>query len=134
MYCGCDADAPMHPSRETQTMFNMMRLAVTDPLLWAAATFAYPAYHADLQLRGSAPVLLAAWMGVMLTAVLGWQYRNAAYLLPLVPALALLAAAWGPFRTRRYAPWILAVLAAALLLKPTPPRLPLGLDFSARNL
>ena len=36
----------------------------------------------------------------MVGAALGWQYRNAAYLLPLVPALALLAAAWGPFRTR----------------------------------
>src|SRR5260370_24883145 len=127
MYCGCDADAPMHPSRETQTMFNMMRLAVTDPLLWAAATFAYPAYHADLRRRGSAPVLLAAWMGVMLTAVLGWQYRNAAYLLPLVPALALLAAAWGPFRTRRDTPWMLAAPAAALLINHPAPEPPLGL-------
>ncbi len=36
----------------------------------------------------------------MLGAALGWQYRNAAYLLPLVPALALLAAAWGPSARR----------------------------------
>ena len=64
---------------------------------------AIPAFLSDLRRRGSAPVLLTAWIAVMVAALLGWQYRNASYLLPLVPALALLAAAWGPFRTRRYA-------------------------------
>ncbi len=107
---GFGAGAPPQTSRENQALFYLMRLAVTDPLLLAAATVPIPAFLADLRRRGSAPVLLAAWMGVMLTAVLGWQYRNAAYLLPLVPALALLAAAWGPFRTRRYAPWMLIIL------------------------
>ena len=40
-------------------------------------------------------------MGMMVAAVLGWQYRNAAYLLPLIPALALLTAGWSPVRARR---------------------------------
>jgi hypothetical protein len=52
-------------------------------------------------------------------------------LLPLVPALALLAAAWGPFRTRHYAPWMLVVLAAAFLIKASAPELPWGLDYRA---
>ena len=54
--------------------------------------------------------MLAAWIAVMLGAIVGWQYRNAAYLLPLVPALALLAAGWGPFRTPHYARWMLVAL------------------------
>ena len=53
------------------------------------------------------------------------------YLLPLVPALALLAAAWGPFRTRRYAPWMVVVLAAAFLIKASAPEMPWGLDYRA---
>ena len=76
-------------------------------------------------------MLLAAWIVVMVAAVLGWQYRNASYLLPLVPALALLAAAWGPFRTRRYAAWMLVVLAAAFLIKASAPELPWGLNYRA---
>jgi hypothetical protein len=67
----------------------------------------------------------------MLAALLGWQYRSASYLLPLVPALALLAAAWGPFRTRRYADWMLVVLAAAFLVKISAPELPWGLNYRA---
>jgi hypothetical protein len=76
-------------------------------------------------------VLLAAWITVMPAAMLAWQYRNASYLLPLVPALALLAAAWGPFRTRQYAPWMLVALAAGFLVKSSAPELPWGLDYRA---
>jgi hypothetical protein len=112
-------------------LFYLMRLAVTDPLLLAAAAVALPAFVSDLRRRTSAPVLLAAWIAVMLAAMLGWQYRNASYLVPLVPALALLAAAWGPFRTRQYAHWMLVVLAAAFLIKASAPELPWGLDYRA---
>ena len=65
----------------------------------------------------------------MLAAMLGWQYRNAAYLLPLVPGLALLAAAGGPFRTPRYGPWMAVALACAFLIKASAPELPWGLDY-----
>jgi 4-amino-4-deoxy-L-arabinose transferase-like glycosyltransferase len=128
---GFGAGTPPQTSQENQALFYLMRLAVTDPLLLAVAVVAIPAFLRDLGRRGAAPVLLAAWMAVMLAAVLGWQYRNASYLLPLVPALALLAAAWGPFRTRQYAPWMLVVLAAAFLIKTSAPELPWGLDYRA---
>jgi hypothetical protein len=130
---GFGAGTPPQTSQENQALFYLMRLAVTDPLLLAAAAVALPGFLSDLRRRGGAPVLLAAWIGVVLVAVLGWQYRNAAYLLPLVPALALLAAAWGPFRTPRYAPWMLAALAAVFLIKTTAPDLPWGLDYRART-
>jgi hypothetical protein len=125
------AGAPPQTSNENPVLFYLMRLAVTDPLLLAVAAAAIPAFLRDLWRRGTAPVLLAAWIAVTLAAMLGWQYRNASYLLPLVPALALLAAAWGPFRTRQYAPWMLVALAAAFLVKSSAPELPWGLDYRA---
>jgi hypothetical protein len=130
---GFGAGTPPQISHENQALFYLMRLAVTDPLLLAAAAVALPGFLSDLRRRGGAPMLLAAWIGVVLVAVLGWQYRNGAYLLPLVPALALLAAGWGPFRTPRYAPWMLAALAAVFLIKTAAPDLPWGLDYRART-
>jgi 4-amino-4-deoxy-L-arabinose transferase-like glycosyltransferase len=128
---GFGAGAPPQTSRENRVLFYLMRLVATDPLLVAVAAAAIPAFLRDLRGRRTAPVLLAAWIAVMLAAMLGWQYRNASYLLPLVPALALLAAAWGPFRTRQYALWMLVVVAAGFLVKSSAPELPWGLDYRA---
>jgi hypothetical protein len=128
---GFGAGAPPQTSRENPALFYLMRLAATDPLLLAAAAVAIPAFLRDLRGRRTAPVLLASWMAIALAAMLAWQYRNASYLLPLVPALALLAAAWGPFRTRQAAPWMLVVLAAGFLVKSSAPELPWGLDYRA---
>lgn len=128
---GFGAGAPPQTSQENQALFYFMRLAITDPLLLAMAGMAVPAFVRDLGNRKSGPVLLAAWMVVVVGAALGWQYRNASYLLPLVPALALLAAAWGPLRTRQYAPWMAVVLGAAFLIKASAPGLPWGLDYRA---
>ena len=128
---GFGAGAPPQTSQENPALFYLMRLAATDPLLLAAAVVAIPAFLRDLRGRKGAPVLVAAWMAVTLASILGWQYRNAAYLLPLVPALALIAAGWGPFRTRQYAPWMLVALAAGLLIKVSAPEQPWGLDYRA---
>lgn len=125
---GYGAGAPPQTSRENQAVFYFMRLAATDPLLLAAAFSAIPAFFTDLRRRTAAATLMAAWIVVMLAAVLGWQYRNAAYLLPLIPALALLAAGWSPFATRRFAPWMWVAIAAAFLIKAGAPALPWGID------
>ena len=108
-----------------------MRLAVTDPLLLALAGMAVPEFVRDLRRRTSAPVLLAAWIVAGSAAALIWPHRNAGYLLPLVPALALLAAAWGPLRTRQYAPWMAVLLAMAFLIKAGEPAMLWGLDYRA---
>src|SRR4029077_15929464 len=100
----------------------------TDPLLLAAAFSALPGFIGDLRRRTSAATLLAAWMVILVAAVMGWQYRNASYLLPLVPALALLTAGWSPFATPRYARWMAVALAAAFLIKASAPSLPWGIN------
>jgi hypothetical protein len=105
-----------------------MRLAATDPLLLAAAASALPAFLSDLRRRTAASTLLACWIAIMLAAVLVWQYRNASYLLPLIPALAILTAGWTPFSAPRYAHWMLVVLAGAFLVKAVSPAAPWGLN------
>jgi len=62
-------------------------------------------------------------------AVFGWQYRNISYLLPMVPALAILATAYGPLFSKRMAPWMLALLGAAFVAKAVAPAAPWGLSF-----
>ncbi|MEO8593030.1 MAG: glycosyltransferase family 39 protein [Candidatus Solibacter sp.] len=130
---GFGTGAPPQTSHENQALFYLMRLAVTDPVLLAAAAMAVPAFLRELRQRTSGGVLLAAWIVVMLVAALGWQYRNSSYLLPLVPALALLAAAWSPLRERQYAPWMWVVLICAYLLKLGTPEMPWGVDYRART-
>ncbi len=125
---GYGAGAPPQTSRETQASFYFLRLAATDPLLLASAFSALPAFFTDLRRRTPAATLLAAWIGIMVAAVLGWQYRNATYLLPLIPALALLTAGWSPFAAPRYAPWMSVGLAAAFLIKIASPSLPWGIN------
>jgi hypothetical protein len=80
--------------------------------------------------RGSAPVLVAAWIVVMWPPCSSGSTANASYRCHLF-RLALLAAAWGPFRTRRYADWMLVVLAAAFLIKANAPHFPGAYNYHA---
>jgi hypothetical protein len=126
---GYGGGAPPQTSRENPLLFYFMRLAATDPLLLAASCLALPRFLQALRRRGPAAVLLACWIAVVLITTLGWQYRNASYLLPLVPALAVLSAGWGPFASPRYSRWMLLGLAAFFLVKVTQPDAPWGLNF-----
>jgi 4-amino-4-deoxy-L-arabinose transferase-like glycosyltransferase len=126
---GFGAGAPPQTSREPQALFYLARLAMTDPMLLAVAAAAVPVWLIELRRRDPGATLLACWTAVSALTVLGWQYRNASYLLPLIPALALAAAAYSPFVQRRYAPWMLVCLVAAFAIKCSAPELPWGLAF-----
>ena len=94
--------APEQSTQENQVWYYLKRLAVTDPLLCVAAMSGIPA-----AMRGR-DRLLAAWIGVVLLALLAFGYRNTSYLLLLIPALCLLGG-------QTPLPWIFAVLAAIKL-------------------
>ncbi|MGO9254851.1 MAG: hypothetical protein ACLQU1_00900 [Bryobacteraceae bacterium] len=59
----------------------------------------------------------ACWLAALAASVLAWQYRNVAYLLPMTPALAIAAAAYGPFPAPRTTGRMLALALAALAAK-----------------
>jgi hypothetical protein len=121
--------APPQTNHEPQALFYLLRLAAIDPILLALAVGALPVFWSDLRRRTHAATLLACWIAGAGAGVLVWQYRNASYLLPLVPALAILATAHSPFLQRRYAGWTLACLAALFVVKCVLPEMPWGLAF-----
>ena len=126
---GFGAGAPPQTSRENQALFYLMRMALVDPVLAAVALTALPRFVAEVRKWSAAPVLLLCWLASLTAAVFGWQYRNVAYLLPLVPALAILATVYGPLFSKRTAPWMLALIGAAFVVKAAAPSAPWGLSF-----
>jgi len=126
---GFGASAPPQTSGENPALFYLMRLAATDPVLLASALVAVPSFFLALRKRSAEATLLACWLAVPAAAVLGWQYRNASYLLPMVPALAILAATSGPLSSKTSAPWMLLLVSAAALAKMAAPDAPFGISF-----
>ena len=86
------AGAPPQTTPEAAASFYARRLWEMDPWLCAMALVALPALIRAWRDR---PVLLA-WIVITAAAIAGYQYRNATYLLPLIPALAIVAGAHGP--------------------------------------
>lgn len=126
---GYGAGAPPQTSVENPLAFYGMRLALTDPMLVAAALVAVPGLIAALRRRTPDAVLLGCWLLVSAVGVLGWQYRNIAYLLPMVPALALTAAAYGPLVHRSAPKAVLVVAIALVAAKAATPNAPWGISF-----
>ncbi|MBI4877970.1 MAG: hypothetical protein HY822_25350, partial [Acidobacteria bacterium] len=124
------AGAPPQTSAEGQAWFYLRRLARIDPLLCLLGLAALPGFVGAWR-RSAAPQprLLAAWMGVMAAAILAFSYRNASYLLPLIPALAILAGSYVPLLRGRAGVAALALLAALFPLKAHYGERPWGLPF-----
>jgi 4-amino-4-deoxy-L-arabinose transferase-like glycosyltransferase len=125
---GFGAGAPRQTSPESRVQFYGMRLALTDPMLLAAALVSIPGFVASLRRRDASAVLLACWIAVTAAAVFGWQYRNTAYLLPLVPALALLAGIYGPVVRRASATGVTALAVALVVSKAVTAAAPWGIS------
>lgn len=106
-----------------------VRLAAVDPVLTAIALAAFPGFWSALRRRLGPAILLGSWIAIMLAALLVWQYRNITYLLPLIPALAILAAAHGPYSSVRSSTWMLILLGVAFGAKAAFPNAPWGISF-----
>ena len=108
------ASTPPQTSAESAPLFYATRLWENSAPLCVLFALAVPAWVAALRKRkSSGAVAVGCAIAIMAAAILGYQYRNATYLLPLLPLLAIAAAA--------YAPWwaLLAAAPAAFLLSPT---------------
>jgi hypothetical protein len=113
---GYGTGAPPQTSEENHAWFYVKRLALVDPILALLAVaggwFAW---------RERRQGVAAAWVAAQAIAVLAFSYRSAAYLLPFVPPLALLAAARGGRESLTIAG---AALAAKLYFAAAPWGLP----------
>jgi hypothetical protein len=79
--------APPQYSAENHLVFYARRLFLMDPVLTLVALAALPL----VLLRWRQRTVLIAWLLVTVTALFGFRYRAAYYLLPLVPVLTWLA-------------------------------------------
>lgn len=97
-------DAVPQTSGENHILFYVTRMLRTDPILVAlCALGAVTAWRSGQR-------LLFAWLGMGLALVFANQYRNAAYLLPLIPAMCWIAAQWN----RK---WLTAALVAVAVIR-----------------
>ena len=113
--------APEQTTAEPHFAFYLKRLALLDPVLPGLAVLA---------LIRSRPRLPLAWLMVVLAAALAFQYRNAAYLLPACPAMAILAGGGIPRQARK---WALAGSLLLLAAKTGMPQRPWGLPFGPES-
>lgn len=126
---GFGTGAPPEASMQNHLLFYAARMALLDPVLTAAALAALPALLGELRRRSAAAVLLACWAAVVLVSIFVWQYRSVSYLLPLVPALAIVAAAYGPLPRIKPASSILLLAGLAIVWKTVAPGAPWGISF-----
>ena len=101
--------APGQTTQEWQVSFYLDRLIALDPILVAVLLLGLGRVH-DRAVRALIVVILAA--------VLAFQYRNAAYLMPLFPALAVAMGLAIPTRWSRAALAVTVALFAAKVLAP----------------
>lgn len=128
---GFGAGAPPQTSRENHVLFYFLRMAAVDPVLLAVALVAVPPFVQELRRRSWTALMLLCWITVPLAATIVWQYRNISYLLPIVPALAILATVFAPRLPGRAAAWMLILAFAAFAGKVAFPSAPWGLSFAS---
>ena len=122
---------PSVTSHENRALFYLVRTVLMDPVLVAVAVVALAGFAAALRQRSFEATLLACWILAALAAIAAGQFPNTALLLPLLPALAILGASYGPFSTMRPVWWMLALVAAAFVLKAGAPTSPAGISFAS---
>lgn len=79
--------------------------------------------------RSPDALLLVCWITVIGATVFCFHYRNTSYLMPLVPALAVLSTAYGPLFSGKKALVITGFLCLLFFLKAHFPDRPWGLSF-----
>jgi 4-amino-4-deoxy-L-arabinose transferase-like glycosyltransferase len=119
--------SPVQTTAEPRLTFYLSRLLLLDPVLLAAAAAAVIA----LAGRGVRPLRLPMlWAGLVLLAVLAFRYRNASYLLPMWPAMAILAGVAIP---RRWGPVAFGAALGLLAVKAGFPAASWGLPFAPES-
>jgi hypothetical protein len=106
---------------EPQALFYAKRLFLIDPLLAIAAVIAL------VRVR---PRAILAWMLVVIAAVLSFAYHNTTYIMPLLPAMAILAGLALPSRDAKWAAAVAALLLVAKIYTGDPVR---GIPFQAES-
>lgn len=85
------AGAPPQATAESAMAFYARRLWAMDPWLGLLAACGLPKLLRSLR-SDSFSGILAGWVLLLSAAIAGYQYRNVTYVLPAIPAMAMIAA------------------------------------------
>jgi hypothetical protein len=118
---GNSVGKPDQTTQESQVGYYLKRLIALDAPLFAAAL---------VSLSRRRPRALLTWIAVVLAAALSFEYRNTSYLLPVFPAMAVLAAGAIP---KDRAKWALALTVALFAAKALAPAQTWGIPFQAES-
>jgi 4-amino-4-deoxy-L-arabinose transferase-like glycosyltransferase len=109
---------PVPTTNESALGFYGRRLFLVDPSLSILGLLAIPGLGMAVWRRDSIrPVLLAAWLIVVLAAMCAFQTRFFHYSVFLIAPLCMAAACYGPFRSPRLQWCLIAALCAAFVVK-----------------
>jgi hypothetical protein len=123
--------SPVQTSGENAFLFYARRLWAVDPFVVLLALAAIPGLWVIGRRTGDhQPALLAAWVVVAGSVLFVFSYRSASYLLPLFPALAVIAAGYAPRPVRVALPFMAVALFG---LKVAMPEARWGLPFAAEQ-
>lgn len=114
---GSTTASPIQSTQESHVAYYLKRLVLLDAPLLAGALAA---------LARKRPRVLLAWIVIVLAAAMKFDYRNTTYLLPILPALAVLVGLAIP---RNRAVWALALTAMLFAGKAVAHTEPWGLPF-----
>ena len=122
---------PPQTSNENQILFYASRLLFSDPELALIALLALPGLLLALRKRTDPlAILMSAWFLVFTASLLIFQYRSVQYMLPLIPALAIVSATFLPALER---PTTIAILCAGFVVKAVNPAAVWGMSYASGN-
>lgn len=118
---------PAQIAAELPLLFYAKRLFLVDPVLCVLALASLPGLWMAAKRRDAAqPILIAAWLVVVLLALCSFQARGQLrWVLFLVPPLCMLAACFAPAPKK----WLVAILCVAFAVKAGLPARTWGLPF-----
>jgi hypothetical protein len=109
---------PVSTTPESPLMFYGRRMFLVDPSLGILAVIAIPGLVMAAWRRDSIrPILLAAWLVVVVAAIFAFQTRFFHYTVFLIAPLCVAAACYGPFSSPRWRWWMIAALCIAFGVK-----------------
>jgi hypothetical protein len=123
---GSGINAPSRYTSESNLSFYAWRLIALDPILLALAVAAGIFWKRAENDEGR---LIAIWCAAAFLCPLAFGTRVAYYLLPLVPAMVVMAVRFSPLFDGRRAVAMVGLLAVALGLKAVQPDATWGLDY-----
>ena len=116
------------PAGEPKLWFYLRALALSDPVLAVLSLTALPALA--MAWKGGLARLLTSWIAVVAICLAAFSNRSTYYVLPVVPALALLSARFSPLVRGRRTAWLATgILLAVFCVKAGVPDRVWGLDF-----